>query len=242
MTKDQLKEYCEAEFKNIIETQQGWANRAYVTRINRRLLCWGLGKWRYWIFRHSLGYPWASILPAVHVFWDVLEDPGASGKRFKVQKGRTVHENKVQVNPDYLRKKLGCIERKKSVYLSSDSGMRGIVDEVLFLDDGTAAPLDFKYAEYKDRTFKNHKYQLTFYGKLIRDYFQVPVNRGFIIYTRSRNKLIEVPITEQMYSKMDSIIRDLLDVVQKGVYPKPTRYKARCGDCCYRNICEKVIW
>jgi len=27
-------------------------------------------------------------------------------KRFKVQRGRMVHENKVQVNPDYLRKKL----------------------------------------------------------------------------------------------------------------------------------------
>ena len=66
-------------------------------------------------------------------------------------------------------------------------------------------------------------------------------NRGFIVYTRSRNKLIEVPITELMYSELDGIIRDLLDVVQKGMYPKPTKYRARCGDSCYRNICEKVI-
>lgn len=179
--------------------------------------------------------------PRFTYFQGYLQVPQHEEKRFKVQKGRTVHENKVQVNPDYLRKKLGCIERKKSVYLSSERGMRGIVDEVLFLDDGTAAPLDFKYAEYKDRTFKNHKYQLTFYAQLIKDHFQVLVNRGFIVYTRSRNKLIEVPITERMYSELDSIIRDLLDVLQKGVYPKPTKYKARCGDCCYRNICEKVI-
>jgi CRISPR-associated exonuclease Cas4 len=179
--------------------------------------------------------------PRFTYFQGYLQIPQHEEKRFKVQKGRTVHEDKMRVNPDYLRKKLGCVERKKSVYLSSEQGIRGIVDEVLFLDDGTAAPLDYKYAEYKDRTFKNHKYQLTFYGKLIRDYFQVPVNRGFIVYTRSRNKLIEVPITERMYSELDSIIRDLLNVVQKGVYPKPTKYKARCGDCCYRNICEKVI-
>jgi CRISPR-associated exonuclease Cas4 len=179
--------------------------------------------------------------PRFTYFQGYLQIPQHEEKRFKVQKGRTVHENKVQVNPDYLRKKLGCVERKKSVYLSSERGMRGIVDEVLFLDDGTAAPLDFKYAEYKDRTFKNHKYQLTFYAQLIKEHFQVLVNRGFIVYTRSRNKLIEVPITERMYSELDSIIRDLLDVVQKGVYPKPTKYKARCGDCCYRNICEKVI-
>ena len=179
--------------------------------------------------------------PRFIYFENYLDIPQHQEKRFKVRKGRDVHDDKQRINPAYLRKKLGCIERESSVYLSSARGIRGIVDEILFLDDGSAAPLDYKYAEYKDRTFKNHKYQLTFYAELIREYFQVPVNRGFIVYTRSRNKLIEVPITERMYSELDSIIRDLLDVVQKGVYPKPTKYKARCGDCCYRNICEKVI-
>jgi CRISPR-associated exonuclease Cas4 len=109
------------------------------------------------------------------------------------------------------------------------------------LDNGSAAPLDYKYAEYKDRTFKNHKCQLTFYGSLINERFQVPVNMGYIVYTRSRNKLVDVPITKRMYSELDEIINDLLNVVQKGVYPEPTKYKARCSDCCYRNICEKVV-
>jgi CRISPR-associated exonuclease Cas4 len=179
--------------------------------------------------------------PRFTYFEVYLQIPEHQEKRFKVQKGRMVHEDKMRLNPDYLRKKLGCVDRKTAVYLSSERGMRGIVDEVLFLDDGTAAPLDYKYAEYKERTFKNHKYQLTFYGRLITEHFQVPVTRGFIVYTRSRNKLMEVPITERMSSNLDSIMRDLADVVQKGVYPEPTKYRARCGDCCYRNICEKVI-
>jgi len=127
------------------------------------------------------------------------------------------------------------------LYLSSKRGLRGIVDEVLFLGDGSAAPLDYKYAEYKERTFKNHRYQLIFYGQLIREHFEVPVDRGFIVYTRCRNKLIEVPITEQMCSELDQTISEFLEIAEKGVYPKPTKYKARCGDCCYRNICEKVI-
>jgi CRISPR-associated exonuclease Cas4 len=179
--------------------------------------------------------------PRFTYFEVYLQIPEHQEKRFKVQKGRMVHEDRMRLNPDYLRKKLGCVDRKTAVYLSSERGMRGIVDEVLFLDDGTAAPLDYKYAEYKERTFKNHKYQLTFYGRLITEHFQVPVTRGFIVYTRSRNKLMEVPITERMSSNLDSIMRDLADVVQKGVYPEPTKYRARCGDCCYRNICEKVI-
>ncbi|MCD6570253.1 MAG: CRISPR-associated protein Cas4 [Deltaproteobacteria bacterium] len=179
--------------------------------------------------------------PRFTYFQNYLDIPQHEEKRFKVQKGRTVHEDKILVNPQYLRKKLGVVERKMSVYLSSSRGIRGIVDEILFLDDGSAAPLDYKYAEYKDRTFKNHKYQLTFYGQLINEHFQVPVNKGYIVYTRSRNKLVDVSITRQMYCELDKIINDLLHVVQKGVYPKPTKYKARCSDCCYRNICEKVI-
>jgi CRISPR-associated exonuclease Cas4 len=180
--------------------------------------------------------------PRFTYFENYLDIPQHQEKRFKVQKGRTIHEHKVKLNPQYLRKKLKCVERKKSVYLSSATkGIRGIVDEILSLDDGTAAPLDYKYAEYKDVTFKNHKYQLAFYGQLIRENSEVPVNRGFIVYTRSRNKLIEVSINEQMYSELDKIISGLLDIIQKGVYPKPTKYKARCADCCYRNICERVI-
>lgn len=167
--------------------------------------------------------------------------PEHQEKRFKVQQGRTVHEDKVRLNPGYLRKKLGCRERKTSVYLSSPRGLRGIIDEILFLEDGGAAPLDYKFAEYKDRTFKNHQYQLTFYGQLIQENYHVPVRLGFIVYTRSHNKLMEVPISPQMYKELDNIIVDLLSIVTKGTYPKPTPYRARCADCCYRNICEQVI-
>lgn len=179
--------------------------------------------------------------PRFIYFENYLDIPQHQEKRFKVQKGRDVHEDKQRINSAYLRKKLGCIERKSSVYLSSARGIRGIVDEILFLDDGSATPLDYKYAEYKERTFKNHKYQLTFYGQLIKENYNTPVSRGFIVYTRSRNKLVEVPIKEKMYSELSEIIKEFSDVVQKGIYPKPTRYKQRCPDCCYRNLCERTI-
>ncbi len=179
--------------------------------------------------------------PRFSYFELYLHIPEHQEKRFKVQKGRAIHEEKGRINPDYLRKNLGCLNRKNSVYLSSPKGIRGIVDEILFLKDGTAAPLDYKFAEYKERIFKNHKFQLTFYGQLIQDNYQVPVNRGYIVYTRSRNKLVEVPITAKMYGELEKIIAELLQVVLKGVYPKSTPYRARCADCCYRNICEKVI-
>ena len=68
--------------------------------------------------------------PRFIYFENYLDIPQHEEKRFKVQKGRNIHEDKERVNPEYLRKKIGCIERKKAVYLSSKKGIRGIVDEV----------------------------------------------------------------------------------------------------------------
>ena len=91
-------------------------------------------------------------------------------KRYKVLKGRNVHEEKSRLNTDYLRKKIGCVDKKIDVYLGSvNLGVRGVVDEILFLNNGTAAPLDYKFAEFKDWLFKTHRVQSTLYALLIKE-------------------------------------------------------------------------
>jgi CRISPR-associated exonuclease Cas4 len=91
------------------------------------------------------------------------------------------------------------------------------VDEVLFLDDGTAAPLDYKFAVFKDTVFRTHKYQSALYGLMIADNYGVEVKNGF--------------------ERAIALVNDVLEVIQKGFYPAATKYKARCVDCTYRNIC-----
>jgi CRISPR-associated exonuclease Cas4 len=179
--------------------------------------------------------------PRFTYFEYVMDIPQNEGRRFKVDKGRTIHEVARDRNPEYLRKKIGVREKRTDVYLSSPAGIRGIVDEILFLDDGTAAPLDYKYAEYKEKLFKTYQFQLFFYARLIKDNFQVPVNRGFIIYTRSHNKLVEVPIEDKDFLELENIINEIKSIIYKCKYPKPTSVKKRCPDCCYKNICETAI-
>ena len=179
--------------------------------------------------------------PRFTYFEYVLDIPQHEERRFKVEVGRKIHERARKINPDYLRKKIGVKEKQSDVYLSSHMGIRGIIDEVLFLNDGTAAPLDYKYADYREKIFKTYRLQLVLYAQLIRDNFSVPVNRGFIVYTRSKNKLVEVPIREKDYEELEKMVLDLLNIIQKCKYPEPTRYKRRCPDCCYRNICERTI-
>jgi len=159
-------------------------------------------------------------------------------QRYKVLKGRELHEVREKVNREYVRKRLNCVRKEVSVYLTSHKHhFKGEVDEVLFLEDGTAAPMDYKYAEYKDTVYRTHKYQAALYGLLIREHFGVDVKRGFVCYTRSNNYVAEIDLREKDYDKAKQIVHEILMIIQRGYFPEGTKQKARCVDCTYRNIC-----
>jgi CRISPR-associated exonuclease Cas4 len=120
-----------------------------------------------------------------------LDIPQYEEKRFKVIKGREVHETRKLTNRDCVRKKLNCIRKESDVFIASKQHyIKGIVDEVLFLEDGTAAPLKYKFAEYKDKIFKTYKFQLVLQALLIRENYNIEVNRAYICFTRS-NSLVK---------------------------------------------------
>ena len=76
--------------------------------------------------------------PRFTYFEYVLAVPERQERRLLVQKGRLAHEERRRINPNYLRKKLGVVERQFDVPLSSNRlGVRGSVDEVLTLADGS---------------------------------------------------------------------------------------------------------
>ena len=168
----------------------------------------------------------------------VLDIPEHQENRFKVMKGRSIHEEVRKTNTKYLRKKLGVIDKKEDVYLASKAGIRGVVDEILFFNDGSAAPLDYKYAEYKNKIYRTHRYQLVFYAKLIQENFNVEVNKGYVVYTRSKNKLVEIELKKADFNKFENMVRKIVAIIYKCHYPAPTRYKKSCLDCCYKNICD----
>lgn len=167
-----------------------------------------------------------------------LQIPEHQEKRFKVLKGRELHLEKTQINKEYLRKRIGVIDKDMDVYLSSERlHLRGIVDEVLTMNDGTMAPLDYKFAEYKEKEFKTYKTQSLAYGMLISENYHKPVLKGFIVYTRSRNKVVEIAFSQKDFENLSRTINEILFIIQKGYYPKKTASRAKCDDCAYRNIC-----
>jgi len=167
-----------------------------------------------------------------------LDIPQHEEKRFKVLKGREVHETRKLTNRDYVRRKLNCTRKESDVFIASKRNhIKGIVDEVLFLEDGTAAPLEYKFAEYKDKVFKTYKFQLVLQALLIQENYNIKVNRAYLCFTRSNSLVKEIEIIPSDFKKAEKIIQEILDIVQKGLYPKTSKPSSKCVDCCYRNIC-----
>lgn len=176
--------------------------------------------------------------PRFTFFEYVLCVPERQERRALVLKGRLAHEERKHINPNYLRKKLGVVQRQFDVPLASAAlGVRGVVDEMLTLADGTMAPFDYKYAEDPGRVYHNQKMQSAVYGLLIREMFGMPVRRGFVCFLRSNHRVVELEHSEEDFAEARAVLEEILSVIQTGQFPSATSWKARCRDCCYRNIC-----
>lgn len=161
-------------------------------------------------------------------------------KRYLVMKGRKIHEHKASINKEYLRRKIGCIDKKIDVYMSSESlRLVGRIDEVLFFENDEAAPLDYKYTEYREYVYKTHLFQQACYALLIEEIYQKTVSKAFIVYIRSRNKVKEVIINEKLKEQTKKLIDEIFDILNIDYFPEATSSKNRCLDCTYRNICVK---
>lgn len=176
--------------------------------------------------------------PRFTYFMNCLNIPQHEEMRYKVLKGREIHKRRETENIKYLRKRLGCIKKDMGVYIASKKiRARGIIDEVLHLSDGTLSPLDYKYTEYSEYTFKTHKVQSILYALLIMENYNRPVKKGFICYTRSKYKVKEILYREEDFIYAKEIVDEIFDIMLNGYYPKKTASRIKCIDCCYRNIC-----
>ena len=192
-------------------------------------------------------YDYVSITPSELVsylfcprfvyFQNYLDIDEHEENRYKVIKGRNIHKEKTKINKEYLRKKINVIDKKIELKMYSKKfKLHGIVDEVLFFDDGTAGPLDYKFSKYK-RIYTTQKYQMTMYALMIEDNYNIEVNRAYLVYTRSKNLVKEIEITRKMKENVINIINEYIKIINTGYFPEKTSYQKKCFDCAYKNIC-----
>lgn len=179
-----------------------------------------------------------SFCPRFIFYMHCLCIPQHEEQRYKVLRGREVHEMKLRTNPDYLRKRLHVTGKERNVFLSSrQHHIKGVVDEVLFLEDGSAAPFEYKFAEFRERLFLTYKNQLALQAIMICENYHREVNRGYICFTRSNNRVEEVLFTRRDFNRALSVVYDILEIIDKGYYPEIKKSENKCIDCCYRTIC-----
>ena len=176
--------------------------------------------------------------PRFVYFMNVLKVDQHEHRRALVNKGRDIHTLKLVQNKDHLRARVGAVDKYQDVYLSSHTHkLVGRVDEVLILDDGSAAPLDYKYAFWQGKLYKTIKTQQVLYAILIEENFQRSVDRAFVVYIRSKNHLETIKIDRQMKDKAIKILETIFGIINQAKYPRATATKAKCADCTYRNLC-----
>lgn len=179
-----------------------------------------------------------TFCPRFIFYMRCLDIPQHEEKRFKVRKGREVHKARAMTNKRYLRHKINVVKKESEVLLTSARHrIKGKVDEVLFLADGTAAPLEYKFAEFKQTAWATHALQLILQALLIHENYGITVKSGFVCYTRSNDVVKRVDITNRDYDHALLIIGDILKMIDTAYYPANIRPNKRCSDCCYRNVC-----
>jgi CRISPR-associated exonuclease Cas4 len=163
--------------------------------------------------------------------------PEFQERREKVRRGRALHAIREATNRAYLRRRLGVVEKLVDVSLiSRRHHLRGRLDEVLFFADGTAGPLDYKFAKDPGRVYRTLRLQSAIYALLIRENFRVPVRRGYVVYTRSRNRVVELTYEPEDSRRIGKAVSEILSVVLRGTLPRRAP-PSHCVDCCYRFIC-----
>lgn len=178
-----------------------------------------------------------AFCPRFTYFENYLQLPEFQERREKVRRGRELHAVREATNRAYLRKRLGVVDKKIDVSLVSERlHLRGRADEVLFFRDGTAGPLDYKFARDPGRVYRTLRLQSAIYGLLIHERFGVAVRRGYIVYTRSNNRCVEIEFTADDFRSVGETIANMLKIVRRGHLPKRAP-PSRCADCCFRRIC-----
>jgi|UPI00039ADCAA CRISPR-associated exonuclease Cas4 len=176
--------------------------------------------------------------PRFIYFMNVLKIPQYEDRRYKVQKGREVHQQRQERNKDYLWKKIDVVARESNVHLICEKyHLHGIVDEVVTLKDHTLAPIDYKYAIYPQYVYRSHRMQILSYCLLIEEVYQQPVNCGFLFYIREGSRQVKVPYNAQSRQKIIQDLEQILRVIQNENIPAKTNNWAECIDCTYKNIC-----
>ncbi len=97
-----------------------------------------------------------------------------------------------------------------------------------------AFPIQLKYSFQPNKIYRTQKLQLLLEAFLIEKLLKYSVSYGYIKYLKS-NSLVKVWLEDK--KMMFEIANQVKEIIRDETFPKATKYKKRCIDCCYRRMC-----
>lgn len=179
--------------------------------------------------------------------WALIHIEDQWEENVRTTEGKYLHE---KADQPFIREKRGdkFIVRAMPIQ-SQELKITGICDVVEFIHDeegielssvqGKYLPYPVEYKRGKEKKSDADILQLTAQAMCLEEMLVCDINKGFMYYHETRNRL-EVKITEELRKKVKKIVSEMHSYYQKRYTPKvkPGRF---CRNCSLKNICMPNI-
>jgi len=176
-----------------------------------------------------------SYCPRIIYFVHVLKIPQATTtKEYKGREKETDFQHKAKRTK--VVKKYPKLPKMFKVKLSSEKlRMKTIVDSIMINKEKEEAyPIQAKYSYTPRSVYQTQKNQLALESLLVEDKLNMKSPFGFIKFLKSGDL---VKVSTEKREPIFEIFEKITEIVEKEKMPKPTNYKKRCVDCCFKNVC-----
>ncbi|KXK15171.1 MAG: CRISPR-associated Cas4 family protein [Chloroflexi bacterium OLB15] len=168
--------------------------------------------------------------------------PKVRPRTYKMEAGKEVHDDEKdraarRVMTHYDIPDAVGIRQFNVRLFSQQLGLRGILDEVVYMHKGGAIPVDYKLTK---AVKTNHRIQLAAYALLLEDCENRPVERGFV-YLIPLRKMIPVIITPKLRETVINIIAEIDLMIRAERMPPPAAHESQCAACEFRRFCNDVL-
>lgn len=177
-----------------------------------------------------------SYCPRIIYYVYVLKKPQfTTSKEYKGREKEGVFQKRAKITK--VVKDQPKLPKMFKVHLESEKlGIRTIADSILIDESKNEAyPIQAKYSFTPQKLYRGQRFQVIMESMLIEECLGYNSPFGFIKFLRS-NDLIKVNTENNREEVMESF-QSITNIMSTEVFPKPTKYRKRCIDCCFKNFC-----
>ncbi|MFA5024354.1 MAG: ATP-dependent DNA helicase, partial [Patescibacteria group bacterium] len=126
------------------------------------------------------------------------------------------------------------LEKKFSFQIGAET-VKGTIDRVDKLADGTLEIIDYKTGKSKTKLDFNEKRQLILYQLFLEEFLQIKVSALSYYYLESGEKFTFTPTEKEIDRLKEEVVSEITEIKKRQFIPKPSMM---CNFCDFNTICE----